>query len=780
MSIPFCDTTALIVPRHDSVICTAVSNPDDLSVLNFCQDTLERYARQFQWDVLTLKDTRLAPERPPAWDKVVLINALLTWYNVVLWLDADMLFVDYTRDIRQEVPKATTMAIVSHAYNGQIFPDTSVWLMRQSAPSTAILQLLWNQDDLVSHPQWEKAALTRILEQGKIDGVPVSTYTHFLNHRWNSTLKDPSPEPIIAHYRGLSSVANGLRARQAASKSDEPLSIGKQVVSGTMTLFAEREEGVEEWHRPYVQLIKTVYRGGEVLDVACGLGTFLAVCQDEDPTLKLTGIELDTILASLVQDRGISVLTGDAIEVLEGQSADRYYDVIHMSHILEHLTPDRVIRLLELTTKHLRVGGAMIIRTPNWANEIVRSGGFWQDFSHIRPYPLEVLRPIMQRLDVQEWVAGFEPYGWQDVFWVGVLKKPVTKVVIQGAARVIHSLAKVNEHWVRELTTAGYQVAIRETEPFARPSSDIFVESATSRENLHQDVWIGHSWPVSKPPLSYGHKVLYIPWEFYAPLAEWVDRVALCDDVWTTSQYAADGFKEFGLFSRPKVVYPRIDVRVYKPGGAKVNLDIPDDYVRLLFVGGTIWRKGIDVLLNAYTRAFTSRHKVCLIIKDMGTSSFYRGQTQEALIQSISASSAAPRVVYLASDLSEQEIAALYRTSDILVHPYRAEGFGMPILEAMASGLPVIVTEGGPSDEFVSDGVYIKIPATLTYGPHQVGDSPTLGPIQWLEPNTDALVDLLRAAVTQSAAMKSIALERTHHIAQKWSWANLNPQEFLS
>ena len=51
----------------------------------------------------------------------------------------------------------------------------------------------------------------------------------------------------------------------------------------------------------------------------------------------------------------------------------------------------------------------------------------------------------------------------------------------------------------------------------------------------------------------------------------------------------------------------------------------------------------------------------------------------------------APEVLYLTDDLSEQEMARLYRSCHCLVHPYRGEGFGLPVAEAAACGLPVIV-----------------------------------------------------------------------------------------
>src|SRR5262249_30225313 len=110
-----------------------------------------------------------------------------------------------------------------------------------------------------------------------------------------------------------------------------------------------------------------------------------------------------------------------------------------------------------------------------------------------------------------------------------------------------------------------------------------------------------------------------------------------------------------------------------------------------LFTGGTIHRKGIDILLEAYLRAFSASDDVLLVIKDTGTRSAYTGQNQREAILALAGDRTRPRIVYLDADLPAHELAGVYRAADCLVQPYRGEGFCLPALEAMACGLPVVV-----------------------------------------------------------------------------------------
>ena len=68
-------------------------------------------------------------------------------------------------------------------------------------------------------------------------------------------------------------------------------------------------------------------------------------------------------------------------------------------------------------------------------------------------------------------------------------------------------------------------------------------------------------------------------------------------------------------------------------------------------------------------------------------------------------------VFVIDDDMPPDEIAALYHMADCYVSPYKGEGFNLPVLEAMASGLPVVVTAGGSTDDFIYRPSAVTIPS---------------------------------------------------------------------
>jgi glycosyltransferase involved in cell wall biosynthesis len=69
----------------------------------------------------------------------------------------------------------------------------------------------------------------------------------------------------------------------------------------------------------------------------------------------------------------------------------------------------------------------------------------------------------------------------------------------------------------------------------------------------------------------------------------------------------------------------------------------------------------------------------------------------------------AERIVY-AGGVSDEVLTALYSTADVLAQPSRAEGFGLPVIEAMACALPVVVSDGGALPEVAGDaGIVVPL-----------------------------------------------------------------------
>ena len=95
------DTSGACVEANDprKVVCTMAHGPHR-ELLEIARPTLARYADDNGYELVTI-ERPLAPARPPSWGKVVLLHELVQQYDLVLWVDADALFVDTTRDWRR-------------------------------------------------------------------------------------------------------------------------------------------------------------------------------------------------------------------------------------------------------------------------------------------------------------------------------------------------------------------------------------------------------------------------------------------------------------------------------------------------------------------------------------------------------------------------------------------------------------------------------------------------------------------------------------------------------
>ncbi len=104
------------------------------------------------------------------------------------------------------------------------------------------------------------------------------------------------------------------------------------------------------------------------------------------------------------------------------------------------------------------------------------------------------------------------------------------------------------------------------------------------------------------------------------------------------------------------------------------------------------------------------------------------------------------------------------------MHSYRGEGFALPVLEAMSCGLPVIVTAGGPTDDFCSPATACLIPSEPK-GFYSTRMKFAGGGPGWvLEPDSEALRELLRYAFENPDKMKENAGRALSRVRNEFSW----------
>jgi glycosyltransferase involved in cell wall biosynthesis len=194
----------------------------------------------------------------------------------------------------------------------------------------------------------------------------------------------------------------------------------------------------------------------------------------------------------------------------------------------------------------------------------------------------------------------------------------------------------------------------------------------------------------------------------------------------------------------------------------------PCPRVRFLFDGGTIFRKGIDPLLAAFARAIRPTDDAGLLVKDMGSKSFHLGQTAGSRIAALRERGYS--VEYVDRSMSEPEMAALYAACDCLVHPFRGEGFALPVVEAMACGLPVIATGAGPMLDYATDETAFLTPARRgQFAECRVGDIESVSR-PWLhEPALDARVELLQRVAGDKEVARAKRLA-SQHIRSHFTW----------
>ncbi len=235
-------------------------------------------------------------------------------------------------------------------------------------------------------------------------------------------------------------------------------------------------------------------------------------------------------------------------------------------------------------------------------------------------------------------------------------------------------------------------------------------------------------------------------WSLKMRLARWQ-----ASRIMTVSNAAKEEIIEY-LGIKPEVidvVSEAADAR-FKPlldadrrAAARKRSGLPDDARMIVYVGGLAPHKNIPGLLNGFAQA-VGRGGVedvhLALIGDIDGDGFHTHYQQ--LLEIVQADKRLRTRVHFTGFVSDDDLVALYSDALSLSLPSFSEGFGLPAIEAMACGIPVLASSEGSLPEVVGD-------AGLYFDPHNAGQ--IADAIHAIATKTDTL-ERLRIKATQQAA----------------------------
>lgn len=235
--------------------------------------------------------------------------------------------------------------------------------------------------------------------------------------------------------------------------------------------------------------------------------------------------------------------------------------------------------------------------------------------------------------------------------------------------------------------------------------------------NSYPDIQIRHSYPpIWQWPSDERTKVVYIqPWEYPKLPFEWQHKwETFADHVIVPSNYIRDIAVRGGLNPHSITVVPNgYDEQLFNKEEPKnLPYGIDKDKFNFVYVGNSQWRKGLDLLINAWHKCFKSYDNARLIIKDNPAIYGKNGVLNE-LVKMQYKTECAP-VIYIDDNIPDEDMANIFKASKVVVHPYRAEGFGMHIQEAVACGCVPILPDTGPHQDFIPEEIGIRIQTNQT------------------------------------------------------------------
>lgn len=256
----------------------------------------------------------------------------------------------------------------------------------------------------------------------------------------------------------------------------------------------------------------------------------------------------------------------------------------------------------------------------------------------------------------------------------------------------------------------------------------------------------------------------------------WVEKCNRMEQVWVPSTFNMESFLKSGVHPEKLRLVPlSVDIQRFHPNVSPMKgLREPDQF---LFITNFEWvpRKGYDILLQAYLEEFSSADPVKLVMKTYDGSCFEpKGskmrQAWECMVETRNIQPP-PAVDFITCGLSFDEIPSFYTAGDIYVIPTRGEGWNLPALEAMSSGIPVIATNWSAHLDFITpeNGFLIDIEGLEWVPKYGIPNDEIYDGARWAVPSVASLRKWMRYAFEHRTEVRNKGRLAREDVVLHWN-----------
>jgi hypothetical protein len=175
-----------------------------------------------------------------------------------------------------------------------------------------------------------------------------------------------------------------------------------------------------------------------------------------------------------------------------------------------------------------------------------------------------------------------------------------------------------------------------------------------------------------------------------------------------------------------------------------------------------------DLLLKAFNDEFRSDEPVVLLCKVLNVDP---GVDVRAEVAALALDPNGGSIHFSLNEvIPTYQLGSLYRSADCFVLTTRGEGWGLPIIEAMACGLPVIATDWSAHCDFMNaENAY---PLRVERIVPARARCPYYSGFRWAEPSYDHLRQLMRHVFQHPAEARARGERASHDVRTSWTWDN--------